>query len=124
MLACTTARCSEGVASPDLDTNIANPLGYVCVKVPARANEPLSPGALVAHSDDGTAPAATTRPRWPSSTGARRGYHPVADTNQIDYVGKHDGRDTILLSIFSSGDQPLCMGSSALLELRGGQMGL
>ena len=42
--------------------------------------------------------AATTRPRWPSSSGARRGDHPVAYADQVDYVGKHDGRETILLS--------------------------
>jgi hypothetical protein len=45
-------------------------------------------------------------------------------TRLTTWASKHDGRDTctILLSIFSSSDQPATsLGGSALLELRGGQ---
>ena len=41
MTMCTSARPSEGVRSPNLDTNITDPLVYVCVKVPGSAEQPL-----------------------------------------------------------------------------------
>ena len=62
---------------------------------------------LQVHCGSGERRAATTRPSWPTSTGARRGDHPVADADQFVYMSKHDGRETILLSIFSSSDHAL-----------------
>eukprot|EP00966_Prymnesium_polylepis_P262296 6058577-Prymnesium_polylepis.2 len=66
-----------------------------------------SPRQLAGIGDAGERRAATTRPRWSSSTGARRGDHPVAHPDYLGYLGNFDGRDTIIDSILSSNDQPL-----------------
>ena len=63
--------------------------------------------ALQVHFVPGKRRAATTRPTWPSSNGARRGDVSDAEVDYIDYLSNLDGRETILPSILSSGDQPL-----------------
>ena len=63
--------------------------------------------ALQVHFVPGKRRAATTRPTWPSSTGARRGDVSDAEVDYLDYLGSLDGREPILPSILSSGDQPL-----------------
>ena len=63
--------------------------------------------ALQVHFVPGKRRAATTRPTWSSSNGARRGDVSDAEVDYLDYMGSPDGRETILPSILSSGDQPL-----------------
>ena len=63
--------------------------------------------ALVVPTVPGERRAATTRPRWASSTGARRGDVSDAEVDYLDYLGSLDGRDTILPSILSIGDHAL-----------------
>ena len=75
---------------------------------PPRSRPRRSSGCQLAGiGDAGERRLATTRPRWSSSTGARRGDHPVADADQFDYLSKQDGQATILLSIFSRCDHAL-----------------
>ena len=81
--------------------------------------------ALQVHCGSGERRAATTRPSWPTSTGARRGDHPVADADQFDYnlhgqarrSGDHPPVDLLELG-------PCSSGGSRLLEPCDGQIGL
>ena len=68
-----------------------------------------------------TAPAATTRPSWASSSGARRGDVAGAMLDYLIYMSNIDGRETILASFLSSHGQPL-RAVAWHLELRCGQM--
>ena len=48
--------------------------------------------------DAGERRAATTRPTWASSNGARRGDVSDAEVDYLDYLSNLDGRETILPS--------------------------
>ena len=63
--------------------------------------------AFQVHFVPGKRRAGSTRPTWPSSTGARRGDVSDAEVDYLDLLGSLDGREPILPSILSSGDQPL-----------------
>ena len=62
---------------------------------------------LQVHCGSGERRAATTRPSWPTSNGARRGDVSDPELDYLDAMGSPDGRETILLSILSSGAHAL-----------------
>ena len=129
MTMCTSARPSEGVRSPNLDTNITDPLVYVCGKVPCSAEQPLGHTqvySIYQQSNSCARQAATTQPSWATSTGARRGHFSDAEVDYLDYLGSLDGREPILPPRSSRAVRVTNLFGrlgAPQLELRGGQMG-
>ena len=63
--------------------------------------------AFQVHFVPGERRAGSTRPAWPTSNGARRGHVSDPELDYLDAMGSPDGRETILLSILSSGAHAL-----------------